>query len=279
MDQSCIDYNQVKVKQASTYFHVTLVTLVLPYRCANVTAYPQRMRKGLASRTGMPVDEHSVAIDPVSTERDAATWPSAQGITRRIEHAEAETLLDFGRMIAAGIRPAGASSTCRSTLTNRRSPAVSSVTNSNKSAAAKTATCCAPISPAATPPSCGAITSSSRRSKRRSKISRAIYHQKEARIEAHIFIAFLAYCLHVTLAQQLRPHAPGLTPRHVLEKFAAAQMIDVEIPTTDGRTITLTRHTEPEPELKLLLERLRLELPAQPPPKITTAQVETTTLV
>jgi len=106
---------------------------------------------------------------------------------------------------------------------------------------------------------------------------RPIYHQKEARIEAHIFIAFLAYCLHVTLAQQLRPHAPGLTPRSVLEKFAAVQMIDVEIPTTDGRTITLTRHTEPESELKLLLVRLQLELPAQPPPKITAAQAETTT--
>jgi transposase len=108
---------------------------------------------------------------------------------------------------------------------------------------------------------------------------RPIHHQKEARIEAHIFIAFLAYCLHVTLAQQLRPHAPGLTPRSVLEKFAAVQMIDVEIPITDGRTITLTRHTEPEPELKLLLERLRLELPAQPPPKITAAQAETATPV
>jgi transposase len=108
---------------------------------------------------------------------------------------------------------------------------------------------------------------------------RPIYHQKEARIEAHIFIAFLAYCLHVTLAQQLRAHAPGLTPRSVLEKFAAVQMIDVEIPTTDGRTILLTRYTEPEPELKLLLARLQLELPAQPPPKITTTQVETIPLV
>jgi len=108
---------------------------------------------------------------------------------------------------------------------------------------------------------------------------RPIYHQKEARIEAHIFIAFLAYCLHVTLARQLQAHAPGLTPRSVLEKFAAEQMIDVEIPTTDGRTITLTRHTEPESELKLLLERLGLELPAQPPPKITAAQADTATPV
>jgi transposase len=108
---------------------------------------------------------------------------------------------------------------------------------------------------------------------------RPIYHQKEARIEAHIFVAFLAYCLHVTLAQQLRAQAPGLTPRSVLEKFAAVQMIDVEIPTTDGRTILLTRYTEPQPELKLLLERLQLELPAQPPPKITAAQDETATPV
>ena len=108
---------------------------------------------------------------------------------------------------------------------------------------------------------------------------RPIHHQSESRIEAHIFIAFLAYCLHVTLAQQLRAHAPGLTPRSVLEKFATVQMIDVEIPTTDARTLTLTRYTEPEPDLKLLLERLQLELPAQPAPKITAAQAETATLV
>ena len=136
-----------------------------------------------------------------------------------------------------------------------------------------------------TPPSCGAITCSSRRSKRPSEnlkgdlAIRPIHHQLEHRIEAHIFIAFLAYCLHVTLAQQLRPHAPGLTPRAVLEKFAAVQMVDVEIPTTDARTIVLTRYTEPPAELKLLLERLSLELPAQPPPKITTTQAETATPV
>jgi transposase len=98
---------------------------------------------------------------------------------------------------------------------------------------------------------------------------RPIFHQQEARIEAHIFIAFLAYCLHVTLGRRLHALAPGLTPRSVLEKFAAVQMIDVHVPTTDGRELVLTRHTEPHPELRLLLDKLRLQLPAQPPPKIT----------
>lgn len=101
---------------------------------------------------------------------------------------------------------------------------------------------------------------------------RPIYHQRERRIEAHIFIAFLAYCLHVTLGHRLKSLAPGLTPRSMLEKFCAVQMIDVHIPTSDGRELTLTRYTQPEAELKLLLERLRIALPPQPPPKITAAQ-------
>ena len=101
---------------------------------------------------------------------------------------------------------------------------------------------------------------------------RPIFHQKQKRVEAHIFVSFLAYCLHVTLGQRLRTLAPGLTPRSVLEKFAAVQMIDVHLPTTDGRQITLTRYTQPEPELKLLLDKLKLQLPPQPPPKISAAQ-------
>jgi transposase len=97
---------------------------------------------------------------------------------------------------------------------------------------------------------------------------RPIFHQEEARIEAHIFIAFLAYCLHVTLGRRLHALAPGLTPRSVIEKFAAIQMIDVHVPTTDGRELTLSRYTEPEAELGLLLDKLRLKLPDQPAPKI-----------
>jgi hypothetical protein len=108
---------------------------------------------------------------------------------------------------------------------------------------------------------------------------RPIYHQHEDRIEAHIFIAFLAYCLHVTLGHRLKHLAPGLTTRSVLAKFCAVQMIDVRIPTSDGRELALTRYTQPEPDLKLLLEQLNLTLPAQPPPKITAAQAATATSV
>ena len=99
-------------------------------------------------------------------------------------------------------------------------------------------------------------------------VLRPIYHQLERRIEAHIFVAFMAYCLHVTLRARLRPLAPGLTPRAVLDKFAAIQMLDVHFPTTDGRTLILSRYTHPEPDQKILLEQLNLTLPAQPPPRI-----------
>ena len=101
---------------------------------------------------------------------------------------------------------------------------------------------------------------------------RPIFHQDAVRIEAHIFIAFLAYCLHVTLGRRLHALAPGLTPRSAIEKFAAVQMIDLHIPTSDGRELLLTRYTEPEPELALLLDKLKFVLPAQPEPKISAAQ-------
>ena len=97
---------------------------------------------------------------------------------------------------------------------------------------------------------------------------RPIFHQNEDRIEAHIFVSFLAYCLHVTLSERLRSLAPGLSARSVLTKFAALQMIDVHLPTTDARELILTRYTEPEPELQLLLDKLKLTLPLQPSPRI-----------
>ena len=100
---------------------------------------------------------------------------------------------------------------------------------------------------------------------------RPIHHQLEGRIEAHIFVAFLAYCLHVTLRARLKPLAPGLTPRAVLDKLAAVQMLDVHFPTTDGRTLVMSRYTELNADQKLLIKQLRLNLPSQPPPRITPA--------
>ena len=98
---------------------------------------------------------------------------------------------------------------------------------------------------------------------------RPIHHQLEHRVDAHILIAFLAYCLQITLKQRLLLHAPGLTPTAVLEKLAEIQMIDVWIPTVDQRWLILRRYTQPSSDTKLLIEKLRLKLPSQPPPRIT----------
>ena len=97
---------------------------------------------------------------------------------------------------------------------------------------------------------------------------RPIYHQKPGRIEAHLFVAFLAYCLSITLRQRLKALAGGLMPRVVFEKLATLQLLDVRVPTTDGRELLLVRRTEPEPDVALLLARLNLTLPPQSPPRI-----------
>jgi transposase len=99
---------------------------------------------------------------------------------------------------------------------------------------------------------------------------RPVYHQKPDRIEAHLFVAFLAYCLSITLRQQLRGLAGGLMPRAVFEKLATVQMLDVRVPTTDGRELLLVRRTEPAADVTLVLQQLGLDLPAQPPPRIRT---------
>jgi len=102
---------------------------------------------------------------------------------------------------------------------------------------------------------------------------RPVHHQLEHRVEAHILVAFLGYCLMVTLKLQLGCHAPGLTPRSALEKLSAIQMVDVWLPTTDGRWLVMPRHTQPEPEQQIILDLLGLSLPAQPPPRITSHDI------
>jgi hypothetical protein len=102
---------------------------------------------------------------------------------------------------------------------------------------------------------------------------RPIHHQIESRVEAHIFVAFLAYCLTVTLRMKLNSAAPGLTPREVLRSLAAIQLVDVNIPTTDGRELVMPRYTEPEAQQEMILEKLNLKLPKQPPPRIRSGEV------
>ena len=97
---------------------------------------------------------------------------------------------------------------------------------------------------------------------------RPIYHSVQPRVEAHIFVCFLAYCLHVTLEQRLSALAPGLTPRAVLETLAGVQMLNVEVPTTDGGWLVMSRYTQPEKAVGLLLARLKMKLPERPPPTL-----------
>lgn len=103
---------------------------------------------------------------------------------------------------------------------------------------------------------------------------RPIYHQLEHRADAHVLIAFLAYCLQVTLKNRLMIHAPGLTPAAVFEKLATIQMVEVWIPLLDGRWLVLPRHTQPEPDVQALLDQIRITLPSQPPPRIKNSQLD-----
>src|SRR5499425_774800 len=97
---------------------------------------------------------------------------------------------------------------------------------------------------------------------------RPLYHQLGHRVEAHILVAFLACCLLVTLKNRLQALAPGLTPKAVLQKLSTIQMLDVWLPTTDQRWLVMPRFTQPEPDQAMLLHKLHLELPQQPPPRI-----------
>ena len=139
--------------------------------------------------------------------------------------------------------------------------------------------CCDRISLAKIPQCCGPVTSNPDQYRSRvpfveSELGvRPIYHQLERRADAHVLIAFLAYCLQVTLKNQILIHAPGLTPASVFEKLSMIQMVEVWIPTVDGRWLVLPRHTQPEKDVQAVLDQLRLELPCQPPPRIKARQI------
>src|SRR5262249_435827 len=106
---------------------------------------------------------------------------------------------------------------------------------------------------------------------------RPIYHQLEHRADAHVLIAFLAYCLQVTLKNRLMIHAPGLTSAAVFEKLATIQMVEVWIPMLDGRWLMLPRHTQPEKDVQVLLDQIQITLPSQPPPRIKSSHLSPAT--
>lgn len=97
---------------------------------------------------------------------------------------------------------------------------------------------------------------------------RPVYHQLGRRVEAHIFVCFLAYCLYLLLQKKLAALAPGLTVRQALDQLSSVQMLDVEIPTTDGKTLTMSRYTQPDKTVQLLLSQLKMQLPEQSPPRL-----------
>jgi hypothetical protein len=102
---------------------------------------------------------------------------------------------------------------------------------------------------------------------------RPLFHQLERRVKAHILVAFLGYALWVTLKHLLQRKDSGLSPAQALALLSTLQSADIVLPTTDGRELLLTRYTQPEPELRLLIQQLKLSLPPQPPPRIATARL------
>ena len=97
---------------------------------------------------------------------------------------------------------------------------------------------------------------------------RPIWHWTQARVEAHILVAFLGYCLWVYLKKSCESFAPGLTPWALLDQLRRIVMVEVWFETRDGRRLCLPRITQPETEQKLLLAQLGWKLPEQPPPRV-----------
>ena len=102
---------------------------------------------------------------------------------------------------------------------------------------------------------------------------RPIWHWLERRVEAHVLVAFLGYCLWVCLKHRLRAVAPSLTPWQSLDQLGRISLVEVWFELKDGRQLCLPRITQPEPVQTLLLEQLNWHLPDQPPPRIYAHQV------
>jgi transposase len=102
---------------------------------------------------------------------------------------------------------------------------------------------------------------------------RPIWHWLERRVEAHVLVAFLGYCLWVCLKQRLRAVAPSLTPWQALDQLGRISLVEVWFELKDGRQLCLPRITQPELVQAALLEQLGWQLPEQPPPRVYANQV------
>ena len=97
---------------------------------------------------------------------------------------------------------------------------------------------------------------------------RPIFHRIQRRVEAHILIAFLGYCLWICLKQKLRAAAGSLTPAQVIHSLKGIILVEVWFDLRKGGRICLPRITQPEAEQQLILHHVGCSLPEQPPPKI-----------
>ena len=103
---------------------------------------------------------------------------------------------------------------------------------------------------------------------------RPIWHRIQRRVEAHILVAFLGYCLWVCLKQKLKVVAESITPARTLESLRSIFMVEVWFRLRDGRHLCLPRITEPEKQQALLLHHLGWNLPEQPPPRVYAYQLQ-----
>jgi hypothetical protein len=103
---------------------------------------------------------------------------------------------------------------------------------------------------------------------------RPIWHFTPRRVEAHVMVAFLGYCLWVCLKHKLKASAPSLTPWQLLDQFARIQMVEVWFKLRAGGCICLERITQPEAAQAALIHQLDWPLPQQPPPKIYKTHIE-----
>jgi transposase len=101
---------------------------------------------------------------------------------------------------------------------------------------------------------------------------RPIWHQKEERVQAHILVCFLAFCLWKTLQGWQTRAGLGHSPRTLLDEIARIQTVDVVLPQVDGPELRLRCVSRPDKAQADLLQRLGIDVPRRlrAPPQLAT---------